>query len=183
MLRAGLDGVVTYGAMTAAAILLLALKTPDRRALSAVGGAAALVYLRANFAARRAYLDALVEGIRSGRLGLGDLDHDILQRGAGRLAGLLDPPVRAESAPGARSRAARRTRRCAARSRIATRRCGSRRSKRCQAKRPGISRRCSAIPTRTCARPPPRARQRPRTTSPGCSRARIPASRPPRSRS
>src|SRR6267142_2523534 len=53
--------------------------------------------------ARRAYLDALVEGIRSGRLDLGDLDDDIGERDAVRLADLCDELLRAESAHASRS--------------------------------------------------------------------------------
>src|SRR6202008_3144138 len=67
-IRAFLEGVVPYGGMSAAGALLLALGTPDLRALAAAGSGAALVYLVANLSARRAYLDALIEGIRTGRL-------------------------------------------------------------------------------------------------------------------
>jgi hypothetical protein len=96
-IRAFLEGVVVYGGMTAAGVLLLALKTPDLRALALVGGAAALVYLAANLGARRAYLDALVEGIRTGRLDLGDLDDEIGDRDSARLADLCDELLRAET--------------------------------------------------------------------------------------
>src|SRR5262249_20921308 len=102
-IRAFLEGVVTYGAMTAAGALLLAVKTPDLRALSALGGGAALMYLFANFGARHAYLDALVEGIRTGRLDLGDLDDEIGEWDAARLADLCDELLRAESARASRS--------------------------------------------------------------------------------
>lgn len=102
-IRALLEGVVLYGGMSAAGVLLLALGTPDLRALALVGGGAALVYLVADLGARRAYLDTLVEGIRSGHLDLGDLDDEIGDWDATRLADLCDELLRAESARASRS--------------------------------------------------------------------------------
>jgi hypothetical protein len=96
-IRAFLEGVVVYAGMSAAGVLLVALETPDLRALALVGAGAALAYLVANLGARNAYLDALVEGIRSGRLDLGDLDEDIGAWDATRLADLCDELLRAET--------------------------------------------------------------------------------------
>ncbi len=102
-IRAFLEGVVVYGGMSAAGVLLLAFETPDLRALALVGGGAALVYLVANLGARRAYLDTLVEGIRSGSLDLGDLDDEIGDWDAARLVDLCDELLRAESVRPSRS--------------------------------------------------------------------------------
>jgi HEAT repeat protein len=102
-IRALLEGVVLYGGMSAAGVLLIALGTPDLRALALVGCGAALVYLIANLGVRRAYLDTLVEGIRSGHLDLGDLDDEIGDWDATRLADLCDELLRAESARASRS--------------------------------------------------------------------------------
>lgn len=102
-IRALLEGMVVYGGMAAAGVLLLAVETPDLRALAGVGGAAALAYLVANLGVRRAYLDALVEGIRTGRLDLGDLDDEFSDRDAARLADLCDELLRAETVRPSRS--------------------------------------------------------------------------------
>ena len=96
-IRALLEGMVVYGGMAAAGVLLLALETPNLRALALVGGGAALAYLVANLGVRRAYLDALIEGIRTGRLDLGDLDDEFGDWDAARLAGLCDELLRAET--------------------------------------------------------------------------------------
>jgi cyclic nucleotide-binding protein len=101
-IRAFLEGVVVYGGMSAAGMLLFAIETPDLRALAVVGAGASLLYLFANFAVRRAYLDALVEGIRTGSLDLGDLDEDIGAWESGRLADLCDELARAETARASR---------------------------------------------------------------------------------
>jgi Cyclic nucleotide-binding domain/HEAT repeats len=102
-IRAFLEGVVVYGGMAAAGVLLLALGTPDLRALALLGGGAALAYLAANLGERRAYLDALIEGIRTGRLDLGDLDEEIGDWGSARLADLCDELLRAETMRPSRS--------------------------------------------------------------------------------
>jgi HEAT repeat protein len=102
-IRAFLEGVVVYGGMTAAGLLLLVLGTPDARILAAIGGAAALAYLVANLGARRAYLDTLIEGIRTGRLDLSELDDDIGHWESGYLADLCDELLRAEYARASRS--------------------------------------------------------------------------------
>jgi HEAT repeat protein len=102
-IRAFFEGVVVYGGMSIAGALLLALETPSWRALAAVGGGAALLYLLASLGARRAYLDALIAGIRSGRLDLGDLDEDIGAWEVARLSELCDELLRAEFARPSRS--------------------------------------------------------------------------------
>ena len=102
-IRAFLEGVVVYGGMAAAGVLLLALETPNLRALALVGGGAALAYVVANLGVRRAYLDALIEGIRTGRLDLGDLDEEIGAWDAASLAGLCDELLRAETVRPSRS--------------------------------------------------------------------------------
>jgi hypothetical protein len=102
-IRAFLEGIVVYGGMSAAGLLLFAIETPDMHALALFGGGAALVYAVANYAAGRAYLDALVEGIRSGRLDLGDLDEDIGAWESGRLGDLCDELSRTERVRASRS--------------------------------------------------------------------------------
>jgi len=102
-IRALLEGMVMYGGMAAAGVLLLVVETPDLRALALVGGGAALAYLVANLGVRRAYLDALVEGIRTGRLDLGDLEHEFSDRDAARLADLCEELLRAETVRPSRS--------------------------------------------------------------------------------
>jgi hypothetical protein len=102
-IRAFLEGVVLYCGMAAAGVLLLALEAPSLRALALVGGGAALAYLVANLGVRRAYLDALIEGIRTGRLDLGDLDDEFGDWDSARLADLCDELLRAETVRPSRS--------------------------------------------------------------------------------
>ena len=96
-IRAFLDGIVTYAGMSAAGLLLLALEDPEPRVLAAVGAGAALLYLAANLGARRAYLQTLLEGIRSGRLDLFELDSEIGAWESERLADLCEQMLRAET--------------------------------------------------------------------------------------
>jgi HEAT repeat protein len=71
MIRAFLEGIVVHGGMVLAGSLLI-LIGPVAQPLwiCAAGGAAALLYLAANLAVRRAYLESLVTGVRSGRVDL-----------------------------------------------------------------------------------------------------------------
>ena len=100
-MRAFLEGMVYYAAMSAAGgALLLVGDRLDHRALCAVGGGAALIYGLANFRVRGEYLRSLVDELRSGRLDLeavsGDLGDLELTRLADQwrasLADDLDPP-------------------------------------------------------------------------------------------
>jgi hypothetical protein len=102
-IRAFLEGVVVYAGMSGAGVMLLVIETPDARALALLGAGAALIYLIANLGASSAYLNALVEGIRSGRLDLGDLDDEIGDRDAVRLASLCRELLNAESVRPSRS--------------------------------------------------------------------------------
>ena len=102
-IRAFLEGIVVYAGMCVAGLLLLALETPGLRALSLIGGAAALLYAAANVGACRSYLNTLLDGIRTGRLDLADLDDEIGDWEAARLAELCDELLRAESQRPSRS--------------------------------------------------------------------------------
>jgi Cyclic nucleotide-binding domain/HEAT repeats len=77
-MRAFLEGIVVYSGMGIAGAALLALPSTSldaqgTRLLCALGGFLALLYLAANLGARRAYLEALVEELRAGRLDLRDV--------------------------------------------------------------------------------------------------------------
>jgi len=104
-MRAFLEGIVVYSAMAAAGAALLAL--PDRvrgearvLALCGLGAVAALVYLAAGFAVRRAYLAALVDELRRGRLDLRDVADALGGFEVTRLAALWRELL-ARRAPGA----------------------------------------------------------------------------------
>ncbi len=84
--RAFLEGIVVYGGMSLAGLLLLGLGDPDPIWLCAAGGAASLVYCVANLRVRRQYLEALLEGIRAGRLDLDEVGGEIGGFEATRLA-------------------------------------------------------------------------------------------------
>jgi HEAT repeat protein len=72
-MRALLDGVVFYSAMSIAGVLLLLVGgSLETSWLALLGGAFAVLYASANLIVRREYLSNLVEGIRSGRLDLQD---------------------------------------------------------------------------------------------------------------
>jgi HEAT repeat protein len=102
-IRAFLEGIVVYGGMTAAGLLLLALESPDLRTLAGVGAVAAVLYLAANLGARRAYLRTLIQGIRTGSLDITDLDSEIGEWQESRLADLCDELLRAETERPSRS--------------------------------------------------------------------------------
>jgi ATP/ADP translocase/HEAT repeat protein len=84
--RAFLEGIVVYGGMSLAGLLLLLLGQPDPIWLCVAGGAAALLYICANLKARREYLRALLEAIRAGRLDLDDVGPELGRFEAARLA-------------------------------------------------------------------------------------------------
>lgn len=88
--RAFLEGIVVYAGMAAAGFALILLGDPDPKALCIVGSAAALLYLFANWRARRAYLGTLVDRLRAGRLDLGDVDDAIGSWQSTRLVSLFD---------------------------------------------------------------------------------------------
>jgi ATP/ADP translocase len=96
-IRAFLDGIVVYGGMSAAGVLLLVLGDPDPLGLAAVGGAAALVYLIASVRVRREYLHELVAGIRAGRLDFGALGDEIGDLEASQLEELSVQLLREET--------------------------------------------------------------------------------------
>ena len=96
-IRAFLEGIVVYAGMSVAGLALLLIETPDLRLLALAGGVAAGIYAVANLGARRAYLRTLIEGIRSGRLELADLDREIGDWEAARLAELCSEMLRTET--------------------------------------------------------------------------------------
>ena len=95
-IRAFLEGVVVYAGMSAAGLVLLAFPDPEPLWLCAAGGGAAAVYLVANLGARRAYLRTLLAGIRAGRLDLAEVDEEIGDWEATRLAELCEQMLAGE---------------------------------------------------------------------------------------
>ena len=95
-MRAFIEGVVVYAGMSVAGIVLLVVREPDPRWLCAVGAGAASFYLFANWRARRAYLQTLVDQLRAGRLFLADVSGDIGTWEASRLADLWEEVLRTE---------------------------------------------------------------------------------------
>jgi hypothetical protein len=90
-MRAFLEGIVVYAGMAAAGALLLAVPggAGERIGLlCALGAAAALLYLAANLGVRRAYLDAIVDELRAGRLDLRDVGDALGDYEVAELAGL-----------------------------------------------------------------------------------------------
>jgi HEAT repeat protein len=86
-MRALLEGMVFYAAMSVAGIALLLLDGAlDHRALCGVGMAAATVYGFANLRVRREYLRSLVDELRTGRLDLDAVGADLGELEIGRLA-------------------------------------------------------------------------------------------------
>ncbi|MEM7409860.1 MAG: HEAT repeat domain-containing protein [Myxococcota bacterium] len=96
-IRAFLEGIVVYAGMSVAGIALVLIETPDLRLLALAGGVAAAIYLAANLGARRAYLRTLIDGIRSGRLELADVETDIGAWEAARLADLCTELLRSDT--------------------------------------------------------------------------------------
>jgi len=95
-MRAFLEGIVVYAGMAAVGLLLIATGKPDAVWLCGVGATAALFYLFANFRARRAYLDTLVEQLKAGRLDFSG-DHTAIGAWeASRLADLWEESLRTE---------------------------------------------------------------------------------------
>ena len=97
-IRAFLEGIVVYGGMSAAGVLLLAIGDPEPIVLAAVGAGAALVYLIACLRVRREYLRELVDGIRAGRLDFGALGDEIGDLEATQLEQLSSQLLREETA-------------------------------------------------------------------------------------
>ena len=85
-MRAFLEGILLYAGMSLAGGVLLVLERPDPLWLCGAGAIAALVYLIANIAARRAYLGSLVTQLKRGRLDLADVQGAIGTWEASRLA-------------------------------------------------------------------------------------------------
>lgn len=102
-MRAFLEGIVVYAGMSAAGVLLLLLDTPDPRVLCVAGGLAALVFLFANLAARRAYVRDLVSQLRTGRLDLRDIGDEIGSWETEQLASLWEEMLRTETRRPSRS--------------------------------------------------------------------------------
>jgi HEAT repeat protein len=102
-IRAFLEGVVVYAGMSAAGLVLLVSPDPEPLWLCAGGGAAAAVYLVANLRARRAYLRTLLAGIRAGRLDLAEVDEEIGDWEAARLAELCEQMLAGEAGRPSRS--------------------------------------------------------------------------------
>lgn len=87
-LRAFIEGIVSFGAMSIAGAALLAVGTGvDWRLLVLAGASSALLYVGANLWARREYLRCLVGELRSGRLNLDDFESEL---GAGDVASLAE---------------------------------------------------------------------------------------------
>jgi HEAT repeat protein len=99
-MRAFLEGIVFYAAMSiAGAALLLIDGRLDHRALCLVGIAAAGVYGFANLRVRREYLRSLVGELRSGRLDLQAVGADLGELEVSRLAEQWQLSLASESEP------------------------------------------------------------------------------------
>ena len=85
-LRAFIEGIVVYAGMALAGSLLLAFPGASPGLLSGLGVLAALLYLSANWQVRRAYLATLVSVIREGHLDLSEVQEEIGDWEATRLA-------------------------------------------------------------------------------------------------
>ncbi len=96
-MRALLEGIVVYSAMALAGALLVVTGSPEPWLLCLVGGSLAAIYLLANLGVQRAYLRALVDQLRSGRLDLGDLGEGLAAAPPDRLAALWRQLLETES--------------------------------------------------------------------------------------
>jgi len=86
--RALIDGIVSFGAMSIAGVALLLVGTEvDQRWLVLAGAGAAILYGMANLIVRREYLRSLISELRSGRLDLDELKGDL---GGGDFAELAE---------------------------------------------------------------------------------------------
>lgn len=94
-MRAFLEGILHFSAMSVAGGLLLAVGEPDLLWLCVLGGAAALLYLVANLRVRGAYLDALLEQLREGRLDLASVEAGLGDAEVERLGALWSELLRA----------------------------------------------------------------------------------------
>jgi len=95
-MRAFIEGIVVYAGMSVAGVVLLVVQDPEPRWLCAVGAGAASFYLFANWRARRAYLQTLVDQLRAGRLFFADVSGAIGTWEASRLAELWEEVLRTE---------------------------------------------------------------------------------------
>ncbi|MBW2271641.1 MAG: cyclic nucleotide-binding domain-containing protein [Deltaproteobacteria bacterium] len=95
--RALLEGVIVFGAMSLAGLVLIAAgPQADLRWLCALGGLAALLYLTANLGVRREYLRSLVGGLRSGRIDLESIPSGLGAQEIESLAGQWETLLREE---------------------------------------------------------------------------------------
>ena len=99
-MRALLEGVVYYAAMSVAGVMLLVLAgSMDPTVLGGVGAVAASTYLGANFLVRREYMNSLVEELRSGHLNLDGVRGNLGSHEVSRLAGHWEKALANESEP------------------------------------------------------------------------------------
>jgi HEAT repeat protein len=99
-MRALLEGVVYYAAMSVAGVILLVLAgSVDPMVLGGVGAAAAATYLGANWVVRREYMGSLIDELRSGHLDLDGVRGRIGTREVSRLAGHWERALAGESEP------------------------------------------------------------------------------------
>jgi HEAT repeat protein len=111
-MRAFLEGIVVYAGMAIAGTALLATAggaggRENVQLLCGLGAAAALLYLGANFGVRRAYLAALVDELRAGRLDLRDVGDALGDFEVAELAALWRELLAAPGAPSDLAAAAR----------------------------------------------------------------------------
>lgn len=96
-IRAFLEGVLFYGAMSIAGVVLLALEGQLQiRWLCAVGALATCVYFGANLRVRREYLQSMVEELRKGRLDLDEVSADLGSAVVAELATTWERELRQE---------------------------------------------------------------------------------------
>ncbi len=93
-MRALLEGIVFYAAMSLAGAVLVVFPGADAEWICGAGAVAALAYFLANLRMRRAYLATLVEQLRAGRLDLASVGGGLGAWEASRLAALWEPLVR-----------------------------------------------------------------------------------------
>jgi len=96
--RALLEGIVVYSGMSLAGIVLLATHRLGPRELCIVGVALAALYAFANLRVRSAYLGALADELRAGRLDLSEVRAEIGPGEVAQLAALWEHLVQQEAA-------------------------------------------------------------------------------------
>jgi hypothetical protein len=95
--RAFLEGIVVYSGMSLAGVVLLATDQLSPHWLCAIGVALAALYFLANLRVRRAYLGAIEDELREGRLDLAEVRAELGPSDLAQLAALFEHLAREEA--------------------------------------------------------------------------------------